>query len=121
MGVTSITYGGANATATASPIDSDHQSFQAPSPAMLTFYVALGLVGYVSLCSALRFRRINRLQAKYKYTSRDSLASMTVEDAQVITNYMIKYEHTLFYDLALRLALLRVGHTFLHLPPTSRH
>lgn len=78
------------------------------SVAAWTGYAVLGVVGYLSLCSALRFRRINNLKAKLKFTDRASLSRMTIEEAQVITKNAMYYEFPIFYDLSLRFALLRV-------------
>ncbi|KAF4121135.1 hypothetical protein GMORB2_2097 [Geosmithia morbida] len=107
MSASPIAYGDADASISA-PTGARSGSFCISLLTSTWLYAVLGLVGYASLVgSALRFCRVNRLQARYRYTDRESLSSMTVEDASVITNHMIRYEHTLFYDLSLRLALLR--------------
>lgn len=73
-------------------------------------YIALGgFLGYVGLCSALRFQRINSLQKKYGFTTRESLSRMTNDEAQQISLMAAQYEFPLFYDLALRVALFRVS------------
>ncbi|KAI5465485.1 hypothetical protein BGZ63DRAFT_479229 [Mariannaea sp. PMI_226] len=63
------------------------------------------VIGYISLCSLLRFRRINYLRTRYKFDNRASLARMTNQDAFEIARNVIYLEFPLFYDLATRLAL----------------
>jgi hypothetical protein len=66
-------------------------------------------ISYVTLCSYLRFQRINKLGQKYPYPDRASLACMTNEDAQAILQNTSSYEFPYFYDLSQRYALFRVG------------
>lgn len=68
-----------------------------------------GLVGYASLCSALRFRRVNGFKAKHGFHDRESLSQMTNEQAHSIVNAAGSKEFPLFYDLALRVALFKVN------------
>ncbi|KAF9869665.1 hypothetical protein CkaCkLH20_12852 [Colletotrichum karsti] len=63
--------------------------------------------GWVILCSALRFRRINNLQKRMGYTDRVSLARMTNDDAQIILRNMIEFEFPKFYTLALQFAIFK--------------
>jgi hypothetical protein len=70
--------------------------------------VVAGLVGYASLCSALRFRRVNSFKAIYGFHDRESLSRMTNEQAHAIVKAAGSKEFPLFYDLALRVALFKV-------------
>jgi hypothetical protein len=65
-------------------------------------------LGYLALCSMLRFQRINRLQNRLGFTDRLSLNRMTVADAQEILRTSINYDFPLIYDLSLRFALIKV-------------
>ncbi|KAG8665598.1 hypothetical protein FPOAC2_10675 [Fusarium poae] len=87
------------------------------SPTSISGPVLLGLfLGYVALCSLLRFSRINSLLSKYGYHDRASLSRMTNQDAFEIVKTMANLEFPLLYDLATRLALFEtyavqnVGH-----------
>ncbi|KAF5592609.1 dephospho kinase [Fusarium pseudocircinatum] len=63
------------------------------------------LLGYVVLCSLLRFSRINSLRSKLRFHDRASLSRMTNQDAFQIVQNIARFEFPLFYDLAVRLAL----------------
>lgn len=71
-------------------------------------FVALLLVGYVTLCSSLRFKRVESLQRKFGFQSRNSLGRMTNDQARDIVYSFASYEFPMFYDLAMRVALFRV-------------
>lgn len=91
------------------PILDSIQSVWAENSSRLPYVALGGFLGYVGLCSALRFQRINRLQKKYGFTTRESLSRMTNDEAQQISLMAAQYEFPLFYDLALRVALFRVS------------
>lgn len=69
--------------------------------------IGFGVVGYLSLCSALRFQRVRRMQSRLKFTDRRSLSRMTVENAQEILKASINLDCPLIYDFSLRLALIK--------------
>ncbi|KAG8428663.1 hypothetical protein J3459_002527 [Metarhizium acridum] len=81
-----------------------HGSFRALSWGQISL---IAFVSYVTLCSFLRFRRINKLRQRYPYPDRASLAHMTNEDAQIIVQNISSYEFPYFYDLSQRYALFR--------------
>lgn len=66
------------------------------------------LIGYVALCSSLRFRRVNSVRSHYGFNDRAHLGRMTNEEAFQIAKGFISYDCPLFYDLGLRVALFRV-------------
>jgi hypothetical protein len=66
------------------------------------------LLGYVVLCSLLRFSRINSLRSKLRLYDRASLSRMTNQDAFQVVQNIARFEFPLFYDLAVRLALFEV-------------
>ena len=68
----------------------------------------IAFISYATLCSYLRFQRINKLRQRYPYPDRASLAHMTNEDAQIIARNTSSYEFPYFYDLSQRYALFRV-------------
>ncbi|KAK8932532.1 Mycophenolic acid synthesis protein B [Metarhizium anisopliae] len=84
----------------------DHGSFRVLSWGQISL---IAFVSYFSLCSFLRFRRVNKLRQRYPYPDRASLAQMTNEEAQVIVQNICSYEFPYFYDLSQRYALFRVG------------
>lgn len=110
MGISAYIWG-LNASASAGLSSVGGQVFALPSTTSWSTYAVVGLVGYVTLCWALRFRRIKNLQSQLKFTDRASLSRMTIEEAQIIAKNAIYYEFPIFYDLSLRLALLKVGLT----------
>lgn len=100
--------GHASASVKLGQIEFEYPTFVLPTLAEATPYLLGGLVGYVALCSALRFRRINSTQARLGLKTRESLARMTIAEAQMISKQMMYWEFPIFYDLSLRLALLKV-------------
>ncbi|CEJ81974.1 hypothetical protein VHEMI02070 [[Torrubiella] hemipterigena] len=70
-------------------------------------FAALVLMGYMALCSSLRFKRVESMQKRLGFQSRDSLSRMTNTQARDIVHSAASYEFPLFYDLALRVALFR--------------
>ncbi|KHO11526.1 C6 finger domain-containing protein [Metarhizium robertsii ARSEF 23] len=82
----------------------DHGSFRVLSWGQISL---IAFVSYVSLCSFLRFRRVNKLRQRYPYPDRASLAQMTSEEAQVIVQNICSYEFPYFFDLSQQYALFR--------------
>ncbi|RGP67780.1 dephospho- kinase [Fusarium longipes] len=82
------------------------------SPTSFSGPILLGIfVGYVALCSLVRFSRVNSLRSKLGFHDRASLSRMTNQDAFEIVKVMANLEFPLFYDLGTRLALFEnVGH-----------
>lgn len=89
-------------------IEFEYPVVELPTLAEAAPYLIGGFIGYVALCSALRFRRVNSLEARLGFKTRESLARMTIAEAQMISKQMMYYEFPIFYDLSLRLALLKV-------------
>lgn len=103
-----------NSTSTASFIPS-HSQQEARSlyfscwPQAISMPVLVGLVlGYLAICSSLRFWRINRLQRKMGFNDRASLARMSSDEAQLILRHIMEYEFPMFYELALQFAIFKV-------------
>lgn len=90
-------------------VASSNDAIASRLPLSWTSLVGLGLLGYVSLCSVLRFQRIRHLQSRLNYPDRQSLSRMTVSDAQEILNSIAKHDCPTMYDFSLRLALIRVS------------
>ncbi|OAA47250.1 67 kDa myosin-cross-reactive antigen family protein [Beauveria brongniartii RCEF 3172] len=67
----------------------------------------IGLLVYAVVCSAFRFRRIGKTRAQYGFYDRASLGHMTNEQAHHIVKQLASLEAPTFFDLALRMALLR--------------
>ena len=108
MGLSDSTWAG-NASTAAESIDPVlHQGFAVPSYSVLKPYLIASLIGYVTLCTALRHRRIKNFQKKMGFTDRASLSRMSVHQARAILGNMYHWEFPLFYDVSLRLALFRV-------------
>ncbi|KAI1052329.1 hypothetical protein LB507_007765 [Fusarium sp. FIESC RH6] len=87
------------------------------APTSISGPVLLGIfVGYVALCSLVRFSRVNSLRFKFGFHDRASLGQMTNQNAFEIVKVMANLEFPLFYDLGTRLALFEtyavqnVGH-----------
>lgn len=95
-------------------IEFEYSQVELPTLNEATPYLIGGFVCYVTLCNLLRFRRINRAQSKMGFKTKESLARMTIAEAQVISKQMMYYEFPIFYDLSLRLALLKVRHLERH-------
>lgn len=70
--------------------------------------VVVGLIGYVGLCSLLRYRRVNALQEQFGLTDRKSLSQMTNEQARQICMKLADSEFPYFYNMALQVALMKV-------------
>lgn len=66
------------------------------------------LVAYMTLCSYLRFQRINVTRKRFPYPDRASLSRMTNDHAQAIAKNIATLEFPYFYDLSQRYALFRV-------------
>jgi hypothetical protein len=77
-------------------------------PAGKPLSVAL-VAGYFVVCSAVRFRSINRLQRKMGFTDRRSLARMSGDEASVILRHMVTKEFPTMYELGLQFALFKVS------------
>ncbi|KAI9928851.1 hypothetical protein ASPWEDRAFT_348221 [Aspergillus wentii DTO 134E9] len=78
------------------------------SSSQIFSYALVLLVSYPILISLLRFRRVNRLHQKYaKYSTRESLAQMTDDEAFEIQQAMVKFEFPFFFITALQFALFR--------------
>ncbi|PHH90584.1 hypothetical protein CDD83_3228 [Cordyceps sp. RAO-2017] len=76
-------------------------------------YVLVAAVAtYVTLCSALRFRRLREMEARYGYTDRASLARMTNADAQAIVLADLTLEFPLVFELGGRFAIIKVSPEF---------
>ncbi|KAM5351262.1 hypothetical protein ACJ41O_003985 [Fusarium nematophilum] len=73
-----------------------------------------GFIGYVLLCSLLRFWRIKSVLSRYGFHDRKSLGRMTNQEAHEIAKNTIYLEFPLFYDLSVRLALFENIGTLLH-------
>ncbi|KAF5022796.1 hypothetical protein F66182_5138 [Fusarium sp. NRRL 66182] len=92
---------------------STSESTQSDSPILFapTSYsgpILLGaFLGYVALCSLVRFSRLNSTRSRLGFSDRKSLGRMTNQDAFEIVNTIAQLEFPLFYDLAVRLALFQ--------------
>ena len=79
------------------------------APTSFSGPVLLGIfLGYVALCSLVRFSRVNSLRSKFGFHDRASLGRMTNQNAFEIVKVMANLEFPLFYDLGTRLALFEV-------------
>lgn len=74
-----------------------------------SFYILPAAIAYPFLCSALRFRRIKGLQAKYKYgtPAHPSFEGMTVTEAHAIISSMSDFEFPSLFEKGLQFALFR--------------
>lgn len=74
-----------------------------------SFYLLPAVIAYPFLCSALRFRRLKALQAKYKYGTPEhpSFEGMTVTEAHDIISSMSDYEFPALFEKGLQFALFR--------------
>jgi hypothetical protein len=79
----------------------------APLQKWLPYSVVL-LIGWPLLTTSLRYRRLNQLQKKYNYPTRESLAKMTDEEAYEIQLAMGQLEFPMMFVKALQFALFRV-------------
>ncbi|KAJ5664411.1 hypothetical protein N7507_005142 [Penicillium longicatenatum] len=78
----------------------------APLQKWLPYSVVL-LIGWPLLTTSLRYRRLNQLQKKYNYPTRESLAKMTDEEAYEIQVAMGQLEFPMMFVKALQFALFR--------------
>ena len=74
-----------------------------------SYYLLPAIVAYPFLCSALRFRRLKGVQAKFKYgtAERPSYEGMTVQEAHDIIAAMSDYEFPALFEKGLQFALFR--------------
>lgn len=83
--------------------------FTSFAPTSISGPVLLGIfLGYVALCSLVRFSRVNSLRSKFGFHDRASLSRMTNQSAFEIVKVMANLEFPLFYDFGTRLALFEV-------------
>ncbi|KAK5989919.1 ER-bound oxygenase mpaB' [Cladobotryum mycophilum] len=73
----------------------------------LTIGLTAGFVGYLILCSSLRFQRLKSVRRRYNYPDRESLSRMTNSDARDILETVSLLEFPLLFDLSLRFALFK--------------
>ena len=75
-------------------------------------WVLLGLATYLALVSSLRFQRKQALHKKYNYyATRQSMGSMTDQDAWAIQKSTMQAEFPFIVIKSLQFALFRVGMT----------
>jgi hypothetical protein len=80
-------------------------------------YTAACLTAYLALTLSLRFQRLRSIKAKYcKYSTPESLASMTDHDAWAIQKRILQLEFPFTALKALQFALFRVPLSPLHPP-----
>ncbi|KIV88347.1 hypothetical protein PV10_08038 [Exophiala mesophila] len=101
----------------ASNISAQHLSGLAASPSkhlsalswLWSYYLLPAVVAYPLLCSALRFRRLKNIQAKYNYGSstNPSYEGMTVVEAHKIIDSMSCFEFPALFTKGLQFALFR--------------
>src|ERR1700759_4904685 len=74
-----------------------------------SYYLLPAIVAYPLLCSALRFRRLKSLQAKFKYgtSERPSYEGMTVKEAHDIIEAISDTEFPALFEKGLQFALFR--------------
>lgn len=65
---------------------------------------------YLLFCRALRYRRRDSLLKKYNYPTRESLAKMTNDEAQVIGKALGQLEFPYIYTTSLQFALFKVSY-----------
>ncbi|POR38739.1 Uncharacterized protein TPAR_01053 [Tolypocladium paradoxum] len=94
-------------TTSSAPLGHGNGSLKMPE--RLSWAVGFGLffVAYATVCSVLRFRRLNDIRSRYNFPDRASFSRMTHADAQAIIYTVFSFEFPLFYDLALRYALFK--------------
>ncbi|KAI1324668.1 hypothetical protein F5Y16DRAFT_380491 [Xylariaceae sp. FL0255] len=74
------------------------------------YVVPAAVVGYVALCRMLRFRGEKALRRRLGYPegcSRDKLAKMTNDEAQIIIKYLMSVEFPEFHLLSLQFGLFK--------------
>ena len=87
---------------------------QSPSAALRESWLLYALpmvIVYPMLVASLRYRRIRKSEKK-QYSSRESLATMTDNEAFQIMNEMAELEFPTVFEKALQFALFRVGPPF---------
>jgi hypothetical protein len=67
------------------------------------------LLAYPLLTAALRFQRVKYLKRKFKYDTKESLASMTNDDAWKIQQTIAELEFPWTFEKAMQFALFRVS------------
>jgi len=74
-----------------------------------SYYLLPAIVAYPFLCSALRFRKLKALQAKFKYGTpeRPSYEGMTVKEAYDIVQFISDTEFPALFEKGLQFALFR--------------
>lgn len=65
------------------------------------------LLLFVFVANLLRFKRADQKHQEFKYPDRESMAKMTMEDAQKIQLYLFRYEFPFTAEKALQFALFR--------------
>lgn len=71
--------------------------------------VVPGVLSYLALCRALRFRREHAMRRKMGFADRASLARMTTREAQEIIYFLASWEFPLFNFMALQFGLFKVS------------
>ncbi|KAI1652962.1 hypothetical protein F4813DRAFT_383571 [Daldinia decipiens] len=66
-----------------------------------------GVLAYVGLCRALRYRREHALRRKLGYTDRSSFSRMTAVEAQQVVKFMATWEMPLLHFLSLEFGLFK--------------
>jgi hypothetical protein len=80
---------------------------QDPLGSFIRYAVPLS-AAYVMLCYVLRFRRERSMRTRFHYETRDSLKSMTVEDAQKIIRELLILEFPFSVYRSLEFGLFKV-------------
>ena len=75
-------------------------------PSWLWSYLLPAIIAYPFLCSALRFRKLRSLQAKYRYGSaeRPSYEGMTLNEAYNIVEVISETEFPALFEKGLQFA-----------------
>jgi hypothetical protein len=81
-------------------------NYSSSQPWML--YTLSVLLAYPVVVASLRYRRSRNLESKYGYTTRESYARMTDNEAFEIWNQMSELEFPTIFEKALQFALFRV-------------
>lgn len=67
-----------------------------------TPYIVGGLLSYIVLCSALRFKHRDAILKEFEYTDRKSLARMTNVEAQAIMGQLVELEFPKTYQTSVQ-------------------
>lgn len=67
------------------------------------------VLGYVSLVSILRYRRVKAMHRKFRCSTRESFATMTLDDAHAIHSYLVYLEFPKVFSTATMFALFKAG------------